>query len=487
MTTQRHRRTAALALLCAAQTMILTDTSIVNVALPAIESDMGASTMELQWVVTAYTLLFGGFMLLGGRAGDLWGMRNLLIVGMSVFTLASILGGLATTTGTLIAARALQGLGAALTAPSIISLVSVLYPEDRERNKALSIVGAVNAVGFSLGLILGGVLTDSLGWQAVFYVNVPIGVAFLALAPVLLPRNERLRQPLDVPGAITATAGLSLFVLALSLAERYGLYSPPVLGLLAAAALVLAAFVRIEGRSAHPLVPLRFFRNRTAAGANLATAVFGAIIAPMFFFLTLYLQNALGLGSLLTGFAFLPHSLVVLFAAGATEKLVRRYGAKSVLIGGMLSFGAGFALLTGIGPEGGYWTAVLPGTLLVGLGVATIIVAAVIAATSGAAPQEQGLASGVWNTAIPVGSAIGMASLTLVAQMRVSDLAGSGVDAALAEVEGFRAAFFGSFAFLALGFAAVALLMKRQAAEPQPGSQREPHAGTTPANAAERG
>ena len=464
----RNRRGAALALLCAAQTMILTDTSIVNVALPAIESAMGASTMELQWIVTAYTLLFGGFMLLGGRAGDLWGMRNLLIVGMGVFTLASVLGGFAASTEVLIAARALQGLGAALSAPSIISLVSVMYEDDRERSRALSVVGAVNAIGFSLGLILGGVLTDSLGWQAVFFVNVPVGVAFIALAPGLLPRNERLRQPLDVPGAATATVGLSLFVLALSLAETYGLLSWPILGLLVVAALALAVFVAVEKRSAHPLVPLRFFRNRTALGANLATVVFGAIITPMFFFLTLYLQNALGLGSLLTGFAFLPHSLVVLFAAGATEKLVRRYGARAVLIGGMLAFAAGFALLTRIGADGGYWTAVLPGTLLVGFGVATIIVAAVIAATAGAAPQEQGLASGVWNTAIPVGSAIGMAILTLVAQLRASGLADGGLDPSLAYVEGFRTAFFASFVFLALGFLAVTLLMKRTRPEALP-------------------
>jgi len=472
MANRWNTRGAALVLLCAAQTMILTDTSIVNVALPAIESGMGASTMELQWVVTAYTLLFGGFMLLGGRAGDLWGMRSLLIIGMGIFTLASVLGGFSSTTEVLIAARALQGLGAALTAPSIISLVSVMYTDGRERSKALSVIGAVNALGFSLGLILGGVLTDSLGWQAVFFVNVPVGVAFIALAPVLLPRNERLRQPLDVPGAATATAGLSLFVLALSLAERYGLRSMPVLGLLAVSALLLAAFVRIEKRSAHPLVPLRFFRNRNALGANIATVVFGAVITPMFFFLTLYLQNALGFGSLSTGFAFLPHSLVVLIAAGVTEKLVRRHGAGRVLIGGMLSFAAGFALLTQIGADDGYWTTVLPGTVLVGFGVATIIVAAVIAATAGAAPQEQGLASGVWNTAIPVGSAIGMAILTLVAQLRASALTRGGFDPSLAYVEGFRTAFFASFVFLALGFAAVALLMERS--KPQPRSLPQP-------------
>lgn len=451
---------AALTLLCMAQMMILTDTSIVHVALPSIGSAMGASTAELQWVVTAYTLLFGGCMLVGGRAGDLLGMRRMLMIGMAVFTLASMLGGWAASGTALIAARALQGLGAALLAPSVVSLASRMFPEGPARHRALGAIGAVNAVGFSLGLLLGGVLTEAFGWPSVFFVNVPFGIAFLALAPKFLPDNAALRQPLDVPGAAAATAGLTLFVLAFSLADAHGLMSAPVGLLLAGAAALLASFVLLERRTIHPLVPLRLFGNRGLIGANLATAVFGAVIAPMFFFLTFYMQNVLGLNSLWTGLAFLPHSVLVWIATGVAAKAVARHGARRVLLCGMAAFGAGFAWLTFITPEGGYWTAVLPGTLLVGLGVATIVVAGVIAATSDVGPQEQGLASGLWNTAIPVGSSIGMAVSSLAVELRAERLAAQ-LGPVLAYVEGIRASFFLALALVAVGFVGVYTLMDR--------------------------
>lgn len=320
-------------LLCTAQLMILLDTSIVHVALPSVQADIGASVHELQWVITAYSLAFGGFMLLGGRMGDFFGRRRMLMAGMALFTAASTVGGLASGGGVLIAARAVQGLGAAIIAPAVLSLLTTIYPEGEERNRALGVLGAVSASGFIAGLMVGGILTGGLGWRWVFFVNIPIGVAVMALAPRMLKESERLRQPVDIPGAVTATAGLTLLVYACSIIGTSGLSSFRTWIFFLLALFLLSAFIFIESRIRYPLFPLGIFRNRTFVGALAAAGVFGSIMGPSLFMLTLYLQNVLGFGPLAAGFAFLPQEITVIAASNLIGRIVSKTGVKAVLTG----------------------------------------------------------------------------------------------------------------------------------------------------------
>ncbi len=323
-------RSLVLFFLCAAQLTILLDTSIVHVALPAIQADIHIPTHQLQWVAAAYALTFGGFLLLGGRMGDLFGRRRMLMAGMALFTAASAAGGLASGIGLLIAARALQGLGAAMIAPAVLSLVAMVFPEGEERNRALGVLGTVSAAGFTVGLILGGILTAALGWRWVFYVNIPIGILVIALAPRLLPESERLRQPVDVPGSVVGTAGITLLVYACTTAGTSGLFSIQTWIDFLLALFLLVTFLFIESRIGNPLIPLEIFRNRTFAGALMAGGVFGSVMGPTIFMLTLYLQNVLGFGPLATGFAFLPQEIMVLVAANLIGRYVSRVGVKAV-------------------------------------------------------------------------------------------------------------------------------------------------------------
>lgn len=453
----------ALYLLCAVQLMILLDTSIVHIALPSIQEDVGAPVRDLQWVVSAYALTFGGFLLLGGRMGDLFGRRRMLLIGTLLFTAASTAAGLATGAGVLIAARAAQGLGAAMIAPSVLALLTAVFPEGEQRNRALGVLGAVSAGGFVAGLILGGLLTASVGWRWIFLINLPVGIAAIFLTPKMLQESGRLRQPLDIPGAVTVTAGLALLVYACSLAGNSGLAGAAT-RMIALALAVLLAFLIIESRVEYPLIPLRTFRNRTLSGALAAAGVFGSTMGPALFLLTLYLQQGLGLDPLTAGLAFLPQEFVVVAVSPLVGKIISRFGAKTVLAGGMLGFGAGALSLTAISSEGGYWQ-VLPGLLLIGSGAACVLVAGAVAAVQDASPQERGLASGLWNTAPQLGSAVGLALLLSVADagsdgaFRQHDGTSTLVDAAW--MSGFRAAFFAAAGFAAAGLWIVLVRMRK--------------------------
>lgn len=458
-------RNLVLFFLCAAQLTILLDTSIVHVALPAIQADIHIPTHQLQWVAAAYALSFGGFLLLGGRMGDLFGRRRMLMAGMALFTAASAAGGLASEIGLLIAARALQGLGAAFIAPAVLSLLTMVFSEGEERNRALGVLGTVSAAGFTVGLILGGILTGALGWRWVFYVNIPIGILVIALAPRLLPESERLRKTVDVPGSVVGTAGITLLVYACTTAGTSGLFSVRTWSFFLLALFLLLAFLFIESRIGNPLIPLEIFRNRTFVGALMAGGVFGSVMGPTIFMLTLYLQNVLGFGPLATGFAFLPQEITVLVAANLIGRYVSRIGVKAVLTGGILGFGAGALMLARISAEGSYWNTVLPGMMLIGLGVSCVIVAGAIAATAGMAPEEQGLASGLWNTAPQIGAALGLAVLVTVANAFSDDALrhepGLSTPVSVGWVFGFKAAFIASIGFVAVGLWSVLALIRK--------------------------
>ncbi|WP_156889557.1 MFS transporter [Paenibacillus harenae] len=409
MTTPKRStsRNTLLLLLCSAHLMGLLDASIVHIALPSIQHEIKLSAAGLQWVITAYTLCFGGFLLLGGKIGDHFGRRRTLISGLALFTIASVFGGLASDPYLLISARALQGLGAAFIAPNVMSIVTTLFAEGKERNRALGMLGSVSAVGFLLGLILGGLLTSLLNWRWVFFINVPIGLTVIVLLTKLLPESQPTRNPVDVPGAILVTLGLSCLVYAFTLAEPYGIFAAPTLALFLVAVGLFIAFIQVQRLAEHPLIPLSIFRNPALIGSGLITIVFGALIGPLIYILSLYMQNVLGYSPILTGLAFLPQEVTVLVTASLIGKYVSRIGTKPILLAGMCAFGIGAWRLAQLSVEANYWRILLPGILFVGIGVACVIVAAAIAFISTVAPQHQGIASGLWNTAPQIGTSLG--------------------------------------------------------------------------------
>ena len=466
------RRNAALALLCAAQFMVVLDASIVNVALPSMGEALGLSQTDLSWVVNAYAIFFGSFLLLGGRAGDLFGLRRLFIGGLLLFTLASLGGGLAQTGWMLIAARAFQGLAAAVVAPSVLSLITTTFAEGEERNWALGIYGAVAAAGFSAGVLLGGVLTQLVSWRWVLFVNVPIGAGAAALAPTLLEesRDPSAARGLDLTGAATVTAGLVALVYGLSEAEHAGWGSPQTLGALAGGLALITLFVWIESRSHAPLVRLGIFQKRTLTGANLVGFFFGATVGPMLFILTLHMQNVLGYSPIETGLAFLPHALTVVVASQVVSRLTGRFGVRWCMAAGTGVLAGGFALLAaGLSPEGAYLGVLLPGTVLAGVGVAFMIVTGSIAATAGVADEEQGLASGLFNTAQQVGLSLGLAVFVAVSAARSG---GAGAGGAAAQVGGFRGALWAGLVF-AVAACLSALLVVREKATAASGGESE--------------
>lgn len=476
-------RRAILALLCTAQLANIMDLSIIQVALPAVQAELGVPTHQLQWVITAYTLTYGGGLLLGGRMGDLFGRRRMLTAGMAIFAAASALGGLATGVGALVAARILKGLAAAVVTPAVMSLLTTSFPEGEARSRALGVLGTASSAGFSLGLILGGILTGTLGWRWVFLGNIPIAVGLTVLAPRLLPESERLRQPVDWSGALAVTAGLALLVYACSSWGATGLASTTLWTLLVAALLLLAVFVYMESRNSFPLVPLQLFRNRMLTGALAATGIFGAIMGPALFMLTLYLQSVLGFDPLQAGFAFLPQEAVVLVLSPLLGRTVARTGTRPVLAGGLLGFGAAVLTLARISADGGYVPTVLSGVMLMGVGVACTIVAGAVAAVEGIPAHLHGLASGLWNTAPQIGSSLGMAALISVANVKAGGALGGdpgtlGLSHA-AWLSGFRAAFTAALVFVAVGLWAV-LLWMRPSVETPGASTR---AGSCPTNA----
>jgi EmrB/QacA subfamily drug resistance transporter len=433
----------ALALLAAAQFVVILDASIVNVALPSIGADLNFSQENLSWVVNAYVLVFGGFLLLGGRMADLLGRRRLFMIGLGVFALASLAGGLATSEGQLIAARAVQGLGAALLSPAALALVTVLFAEGAERNKAMGVWGAVAGSGGAVGVLLGGMLTEWAGWEWVLFVNVPVGIVAALLAPRLLPesRHEGQRH-FDFAGAISITAGLSLLVYTLVDAESAGWGSAQTIGLGALSLALIAAFYVIERRSKAPLMPFPgIFRIRTITGINVSAVLIAAALFSMFFFISLYMQQVLGFSALEAGLAYLPLAVGIIITAGASAGLVTRFGFKPVLVAGLFVMAGGLVWFSQVSPDGSYVSDVLFPSLLAAIGLGLAFVSMTVAAVSGVEAHEAGLASGLINTSQQIGGALGLAILATIANSQTNDAFATGASQAVALTDGFQAAF----------------------------------------------
>ncbi len=437
------RRWRALAVLALAQFMVILDATIVNVALPAIRTDLGFDDESLQWVINAYVLVFGGFLLLGGRAADLLGRRRVFLAGLVLFGVASLAGGFATTEAQLIAARAVQGLGAAILSPAALSIVTTTFPAGRERNTALGVWGGLAGLGGTAGVVAGGLLVDGLGWEWVLFVNVPIAVVAVPLALRLVgeSRATGARRAFDVAGAVTATGAALVLVYAVIGTDDRGWGSAGTLGLLGASAALLVAFVLVERRSAAPLVPLRLFRNRALAAADAASLLIGASWVAMFFLTTLYMQDVLGMSALETGFAFVPMGVVVVVGAAVAGQLVTRVGPKPVFVAGAVASVAGLLLLAQVDAGGSYVSDVLPGILVFGVALPLCFVPNTVNAVSGVADREAGVASGLANAASQIGGAIGLAALATVATSRAGDALAAGAVPAEALADGQARAF----------------------------------------------
>jgi EmrB/QacA subfamily drug resistance transporter len=411
------RKWVALILLCAAQFMVVLDVSIVNVALPSIKRGLHFSEQNLLWVLNAYTLLFGGFLMLGGRVADKLGRRRVFMVGVAVFSVASLFCGLATSSGWLVVARAVQGLGAAIASPAALSILTVTFAEGRERNTALSVWGAIAGAGGAFGVLLGGILTQEVGWSWIFYVNVPIGALVLVASPLVLASSspEDVRRGFDVPGATAVTASLVLLVFALVKSSEWGWASLRTVGVLVASAVLMAVFVAIERRTKAPLVPLSIFGNRSLSLSNVVALILGASIFSMFYFLSLYMQQVLGYSALRTGVGYLSIAGVIIVAAGAAQALVARIGVRTVLALGMLLAGGGLVYFAQIAVHGTYVGTLLPGFVLAGAGLGLSFVPVTIGAVSGVPEKDAGVASGLINTTQQVGGALGVAVLSTIA------------------------------------------------------------------------
>ena len=474
----RDRRWLALALLAMAQFVVVLDASIVNVALPSIGRALDISQESLSWVVNAYVLTFGGFLLLGGRLADLLGRRRVFMAGLILFAAASLAGGLANSEAMLIAARAVQGLGAAILSPAALSIVTTTFREGADRNKALGIWGAVAGSGGAAGVLLGGVLTEYFGWEWVLFVNVPIGVIAAALAPGLIgeSRDEELERSFDVAGALSVTAGLSLLVYALVDASDAGWGSTQTLGLLALSVVLLVVFVVVELRARVPLVPFATFRRRTLTGSNVTALMLGAALFSMFFFISLYMQQVLGFDALEAGLAYLPLAITIILAAGAASALVTRLGFKPVLLGGLTLVAVGLVWFSQISAGGSYVGDVLFPSIVAGAGLGFSFVPVTIGSQIGVGEDDAGLASGLINTAQQIGGALGLAVLATVATSATNDAMeqARGARAALpgALTDGFSAAFLVGAGFAVLGIlAAVTLIRERDAREAAPGAE----------------
>jgi EmrB/QacA subfamily drug resistance transporter len=450
------RKGFALALLALTQFVIVLDASIVNVALPSIGKALDFTQDNLSWVVNAYTLFFGGFLLLGGRMADLLGRRTIFMSGLVLFAVASLLGGLAQSDTWLIIARAAQGLGAALISPAALSLVTTIFTEGAERNRALGVWGAVAGSGGAAGVLLGGMLTQWAGWEWVLFVNVPIGIAAAVLAPRILPESKHEgRRVFDVAGGVLVTAGLALLVFAIVDAPKYGWGSLHTLGIGAIALALLAAFIGVESRSKHPLMPFSIFRLRTLRGANVIGLLIGMSLFSMFFFISLYLQQVLGYSALRTGLSYLPLAFAIIFSAGAASQLVTRVGYKPPLTAGMLMIAGALIWFSQVSAGGSYLSDVLFPSILVGVGLGFAFVPVTIAAVAGTRPDEAGLASGLINTSQQVGGALGLAILAALANSKTADvLAGGEHSRAVALTDGFQRAF-----LVGAGFALVAAVL----------------------------
>ncbi len=466
MTTSQEyerRRWIALALLCFAQFIVVLDASIINVALPSIGDALDFSQENLAWVVNAYVLTFGGFLLLGGRMADLLGRRRVFIGGLLLVAAASLAAGFAATEGQLIAARAAQGLGAAIISPSALSIVTTTFRDGAERNKALGAWGAVAGAGGAAGVLFGGILTDGLGWEWVLWVNVPVALIALAFTPGLIPesRSESATRHFDAAGAVSITAGLTVLAYALLDASNSGWGSTKIVSLLAVAVALIGAFVVIEQRSKAPLVPFRIFRLRTLTGANIVGILLGASLFSMFYFISLYMQQVLGYSPIHAGLSYLPLAVTIIIAAGIGGQLVTRFGFKPILAAGMLSVSAGLVWFSQVSVGGGFLTDIVGASLLAAIGLGFGFVTSTIAAVSGVDQREQGLASGLINTSQQIGGALGLAVLSTIATSRTDDVMASGHSTVVNGLtEGFQSAFLGGAVIAALGFVATLVLIR---------------------------
>jgi EmrB/QacA subfamily drug resistance transporter len=462
MAMDARRRWLALYVLCLGDLMIVLDTTIVNVALPSIRTDLGFSEASLAWVVNAYLLTFGGFLLLGGRLGDLFGHRRLFLIGITLFTAASLACGIATSQEFLVGARAVQGIGGAIVAAVALSLIMTLFTEPSDRAKAMGVIGFVAAGGGSVGVLLGGVLTDVLNWHWVFLVNLPVGIAVFVLCRVLLPAGRGLATAarLDIAGAVTVTASLMIAVYAIVNGNEKGWTSGQTLGLLAVAAAMMALFLAIEARVREPLVPLRLFRLRNVATANVVGVLWSAAMFAWFFLSALYLQLVLGYSSLEVGLAFLPATLIMgSFSLGLSAKLVMRYGIRGPVAIGMLLVAIGLALFARAPVDGSFVVDVLPSMVILGLGVGMAMNPVLLAAMSDVEPNESGLASGLVNTSFMMGGALGLAVLASIAASRADGSVGSGDEHLAALTAGYHSAFIvGAVFALAAAVLAAALI-----------------------------
>jgi EmrB/QacA subfamily drug resistance transporter len=412
----------ALAVIASAQLMVVLDATIVNIALPQIHEALGFSAVGLSWVLNAYTLVFGGLLLLGGRTGDLFGRRRMFIIGVTVFAGASLSAGFAQDKGWLLAMRALQGVGGAIASPTALSLVATTFPQGPARNRAFGVYAAVSGAGAALGLILGGVLTDLLSWRWVFFVNAPIGLALAIAAPYVIAETERRKVgTLDIAGALTSTGGMAALVYGFIHAATYSWGAPLTVASFLVAAVLLSAFVFNEARTKNPIMPLRLFHSRPRVGSYLVMLIMGAAVFAMFYFLTQYIQTVKGFTPLEAGFAFLPISFVIIVMAQVASRVIVTVGAQTMIVSGTIAAGFGLLYLSTLTPDSSYWTHILPAIGLIGMGMGFIFVPITLTAVGGVEPEDSGIASAMLNVCQQVGGTIGLSALVTVFSIAARD------------------------------------------------------------------
>ncbi len=482
--TEPRRKGLALAVIVAAQFMVVLDIAIVNVALPAIKGDLHFAQADLQWVISAYAILFGGVLLLGGRLADVFGRRRVFMAGLALFSISSLLCGLSWSEGSLIGFRAMQGLGGALFAPAGLSILMTTFAEGSERNRALGIWGAASGSGGAAGVLLGGFLTSYLGWSWVFFINVPVGIAVIAAAPLVLGESRgQEHRHFDIAGAASVTSGVMLLVYAMTRATQEGWSSPITVSLLSASVVLLVAFLVIERRSPAPLLPLRIFRNRMLSAANATAAMIGAIAFSEFFLLTLYMQQVLGYSAIETGVGFVAVTFTIIVFSNVAQTLVTRLGVRSVLTAGLTLDAAALALFTQLPVHGHYFWDLFPAFLISGIGLALSFVPVTIAGLAGVQRADAGVASGLINTSRQVGGAVGLAAVTTIAASYAATGSGATGLARVAVVDGgLTDGFQAGFAVLA-GAAVVGALIAAVMLRPRPeGAMVEPLASPSTAH-----
>ena len=452
-----------LALLGAVQFMVVLDIAIVNVALPSIQTDLEFSQANLQWVISAYALVFGGFLLLGGRTADLLGRRRVFVVGLIAFTIGSLLCGLAWDEASLIGARAIQGLGAATISPAALAILMTTFAEGRERNIALGVWGAVGGFGAAAGVLLGGVLTDALSWEWIFFVNIPVGLVAFALAPLVLGESRDTRvKTFDAPGAVLVTSGLTTLVLGITQGHEWGWSSGRVLGVFALSAALLAGFVAWENRVAEPLMRFGILRTKTVLGANVAGFILGTALFSMFLMLTLYMQQVLGYSAMKTGVAYLAVAGTSIVWANVAAALVNKVGVRPLIAGGMAILTVGLLLFTQVSVGGSYASDLLPGFLIIARGMALCFVPISIAALAGVKQAEAGIASGLINTSQQIGGAVGIALLSTIAITHTENEVAAGTAVPQALTSGFQYAFWVGAGIAIVGVIASYILIRQE-------------------------